>query len=141
MELPKKNDDLKKYDDTKIITAIVCLFIGFLIIWNIAAHVTGIYELHLDAETCDQVKTLGFVPSANCVISAPYRPHGVAPGGYLTLPDGNDVQIVPVTANQTNKNTGWTSWMRVQFWVALLFWAATLWLLISAFFPIRKGPE
>jgi hypothetical protein len=138
MELPKESDDLKKYDDTKVITAIVCLFIGFLIVWNIAAHVTAIYELYLDTETCNKVKTLGLAPSANCAITAPYRPFGITPGGYLTLPDGKELQIVPVTANQTNKNTEWSTFMRVQFWVALLFWAATLGLLVSTFFHRKK---
>lgn len=123
----------KKSDDRKIIAAIVCLFIGFLFIWNITAHTSDIYELRLDAETCDQVKTLGFMPSANCVITAPFRPFGIGPGGYLTLPDGNDIQIAPVAANLTNKSAEWTTSMKAQFWAALLFWAATLALLLSAF--------
>ncbi|CAG0947841.1 hypothetical protein ANRL1_04614 [Anaerolineae bacterium] len=133
MELDQKKEDIKKYDDTKIITAIVCLFIGFLFVWNIAARASAIYELHLDAETCDQVKTLGLVPTDNCIITAPYRPLEIAPGGYLTLPDGNDIQIVPVTANRTNQGVEWSTSMKLQFWVALLFWAATMGLLISAF--------
>lgn len=123
----------KKSDDTKIITAIVCLFVGFLFIWNIAAHVLDIYELRLDTETCNQVKTLGLTPSANCVITAPYQPLGLGSGGYLMLPDGNDIQVVPVAANRTNESTGWSTSMKVQFWVALLFWGATLALLLSAF--------
>jgi len=138
MELPKKSDELKKYDDTKIITAIVCLFIGFLLVWNIAAHITPIYELHLDKETCNQVKTHGLAPSADCVITTPYRPFGFSPGGYLTLPDGKDIQITPVTVKQTSKNLEWSTFMKVQFWVALLFWAGTLGLLISALFPWKK---
>ena len=133
MELPKESDDLKKYDDTKIITAIVCLFIGFLIVWNISAHVTAIYELHLDTETCNRVKTHGLMPTDNCIITAPYRPLEIALGGYLTLPDGSDIQIVPIAANRTNKSVEWTTSMKLQFWAALLFWAATLGLLISAF--------
>ena len=133
MELDQKKEDIKKYDDTKIITAIVCLFIGFLFVWNIAARASAVYELHLDAETCDQVKTLGLVPADNCVITASYRPFEIAPSGYLTLPNGNDIQIVPVTANRTNQGVEWSTSMKLQFWVALLFWAATMGLLISAF--------
>ena len=123
-----------KSDDTKIIVAIGCLFIGFLFIWNIAAHVSDIYELRLDAETCNQVKTLGLMPSADCVIIAPFQPAGLGPPvGYLTLPDGNDILISPVAANRTNKNAEWSTSMKAQFWVALLFWVATLALLLSAF--------
>ena len=127
MELRKKSDDMK------IISAIVCLFIGFLFVWNIAAHITDIYELRLDAETCNQVKTHGLVPSADCIITAPFRPHGLDPVGYLTLPDGSDIQIAPVAADQTNRSAEWSTWMKAQFWVALLFWVATLALLLSAF--------
>lgn len=118
----------KKSDDTKIIAAIVCLFIGFLFIWNIAAHISGIYELRLDAETCNQVKTLGLEPSANCAITAPYRPVG-----YLMLPDGSEIQISPVAASRTNKSAEWSASMKAQFVMALLFWAATMALLLSAF--------
>lgn len=124
---------LKNSDDKKIIAALVCLFIGFLFIWNIAAHISDIYELRLDTETCNQVKMLGLTPSANCVITAPYRPLGLGPGGYLILPDGNDIQIVPIAANQTNKSAEWSTSMRVQFWIALLLWGATLALLLSTF--------
>jgi len=128
MELRNKNDD------TKIIAAISCLFIGFLFIWNIAAHITDIYELRLDAETCNRVKPLGFAPSADCVITAPFRPSGPGtPAGYLALPDGNDIQISPVAANRINRSAEWSNSMKTQFWMALLFWAATLALLLSAF--------
>ncbi|MDH4235523.1 MAG: hypothetical protein OEV15_10375 [Gallionella sp.] len=123
----------KKSDDTKIIIALVCLFIGFIFVWNIAAHVSDIYELRLDPETCNQVKVHGLTPSANCVIAAPYSPAGVVPGGYLTLPGGIHIQIVPIEANRTNKSEEWPTSMKTQFWVALLFWAATLALLLSVF--------
>lgn len=124
----------KKSDDRKIIAAIACLFIGFLFIWNLTAHISDIYELRLDAETCSQVKTFGLEPSADCVITAPFRPVGLGPPvGYLTLPDGNDVQISPVAANRTNRSAEWSSSMKTQFVMALLFWAATLGLLLSAF--------
>lgn len=122
----------KKSDDTRIIAAIVCLFIGMFFIWNIAAHITDIYELKLDTETCEQVKTLGLVPSADCVIAAPFRP-GLGATGYLMLPDGNPIQISPIAANQTNKSAEWSTSMKAQFWIAMLFWAATLALLLSAF--------
>lgn len=127
MELRKKSDDIK------MIAAIVCLFAGFLFIWNIAAHIIDIYELRLDAETCNQVKTYGLVPSADCIITAPFQPHAFEPVGYLTLPDGNEVKIAAVAADRTNRSAEWTTWMKAQFWVALLFWGATLVLLISAF--------
>ncbi len=123
----------KKSDGTKIITALVCLFVGFLFIFNIAAHISDIYELHLDTETCNQVKTLGLAPSASCVITVPYQPFGLGPGGYLVLPGGNDIQIVPIAANQTNKSAEWSTSMKVQFWAALLLWGATLALLLSTF--------
>ena len=123
----------EKYDDSKIRTALVCLFIGFLFVWNISAHVSDYYELRLDAETCNRVKTLGLMPSADCTITAPYRPIGLGPVGYLILPDGNDIQITPVAANQTNKSAEWSTSMKVQLCVALLFWAATLVLLRNAF--------
>lgn len=128
MELRKESDDMK------IIAAIVCLLIGLLFIWNIAAHISHVYELRLDAETCDRVKTLGLMPSDNCIITAPFRPAELGPpAGYLTLPDGNDIQISPVAANLTNRSAEWSASMKAQFWVALLFWAATLALLLSAF--------
>ena len=122
----------KKSDDTKIIAAIVCLLIGLFIIWNIAARITDIYELRLDTETCNLVKTLGLAPSADCVVAAPFRP-GFGASGYLTLPGGNDIQISPVAANRTSRSTEWTTSMKVQFGVALVFWVATLALLLSAF--------
>ncbi|HEU0219966.1 MAG TPA: hypothetical protein VFQ98_04070 [Gallionella sp.] len=124
----------KKSDDTKIIAAIICLLIGFLFIWNITAHISDIYELRLDAETCNQVRTLGLEPSDNCVITAPFRPAELGPpAGYLMLPDGSDIQITPVAANQTNRSAEWSVSMKAQFWMALLFWVATLVLLLSAF--------
>lgn len=103
MELRKKSDDIK------IIAAIICLFIGLLFIWNIAAHISDIYELRLDTETCNQVKTLGLVPSTDCVITAPYRTVGLGPVGYLTLPGGNDIQISPVAANRTDRSAEWST--------------------------------
>ena len=127
MELRKKSDDMK------MIAAIVCLFAGFLFVWNIAAHIIDIYELRLDAETCNQAKTYGLVPSADCAITAPFRPHAFEPVGYLILPDGNEVKIAAVAADRTNRSAEWSTWMKAQFWVALLFWMATLALLISAF--------
>ena len=123
----------KKSDDTKIIAAIVCLFIGFIFIWNIAAHITDFYELRLNAETCNQVKTLGLAPSADCAITAPYRPSGLGPVGYLMLPDGSDIQITPIAENRTNRSAAWSVEMKTQFVMALLFWVATLALLLSAF--------
>ena len=123
-----------KSDDTKIFTAMVCLFIGFLFTWNIAAQVADIYELHLDAEACSRVKTLGLAPSADCVITAPFRPSGIGPPvGYLTLPDGSDIQISPIAASLTNRSAEWTTSMKAQFWTALLFWVATLALLFSVY--------
>lgn len=122
-----------KNTDTKIIIAIVCLIIGFLCIWNISAHITKIYELHLDTATCNQVKTLGIKPSENCVITAPYLPFGIIPGGALILPDGGDIQITPIAANQTNQSMAWSFSMKAQFWTAMLFWTTTLVLLLSAF--------
>lgn len=123
----------KKSNDKKIIAAIVCLFIGFLFIWNIAAHIFDIYELRLDAETCSQVKKLGLAPSASCVITAPFQPLGIGPVGYLMLLGGDDVQIAPVAANRANRSMEWSTSMKVQFWGALLLWVATLALLLSAF--------
>ena len=123
----------EKHDDKKIIAAIACLFIGFLFVWNVSAHISDYYELHLDAGTCNRVKTLGLMPSADCTITAPYRPTGLGQVGYLVLPDGNDIQIAPVAANRTNKSAEWSTSMKVQLWVVLLFWAATLALLLNAF--------
>lgn len=122
----------KKSDDRKIIAAIVCLLIGMFFIWSIAAHITDIYELRLDTDACDQVRTRGLMPSADCVVAAPFRP-GLGATGYLMLPDGNHIQISPIAATQTNKTAEWSKSMKAQFWVALLFWAATLALLLSAF--------
>ena len=122
----------KKSDDRKIIAALVCLFIGFIFVWSIAAHISDIYELRLDTDTCNLVKTLGLAPSADCAVAAPFRP-GFGATGYLTLPGGNDIQISPVAANRTGRSAEWTSSMKVQFGVALVFWVATLALLISAF--------
>lgn len=123
----------KKSDDTKIIMALICLFIGFGFIWNIAVHITDIYELHLDSETCEKVKTLGLVPTANCVFLAPYRTVGIAPVGYLMLHDGDFIQVSPVAANRTSQTAAWSTSMKVQFGVAMVFWLATLALLMSAF--------
>lgn len=123
-----------KSDDTKIFAAIVCLFIGMFFTWNIGAHVADIYELVLDAETCSRVKGFGLQPSADCVITAPFRSFGLGPPvGYLTLPDGSDIQISPVAATPTNRSAGWTASMKAQFWTALLFWVASLMLLFSVF--------
>lgn len=123
----------EKHDDSKIIAALVCMFIGFLFAWNISVHFSNYYELRLDAEACSRVKILGLLPSADCIITAPYRPIGLGPSGYLILPDGNDIQITPIAANQTSKSLEWSTSMKVQLWVALLFWAATLALLLNAF--------
>lgn len=123
----------KKSDDRKIIAAIACLFAGFFFIWNITAHIPHIYELRLDAETCNQVKTLGMMPSADCSITAPFQPFGLGPLGYLTLPDGNRIQVAPIAANQTNQRVEWSASMNMKFWAALLFWAVSLGLLVSAF--------
>lgn len=124
----------KKSDDRKIIAAIACLFIGFLFIWNIAAHISDIYELRLDVETCNRVKTLGLEPSADCSVTAPFRQAGAGiPVGFLTLPDGSEIQISPVAANRTNRSAEWSFSMKTQFVMALLFWGATFALLLSAF--------
>ena len=123
----------RKSDNRKIIAALICLFIGFILIWNIAAHTAGIYELYLNTETCQRVKTLGLAPSDSCVITAPFRPFGLVPGGDLVLPDGSDIQIFPTAVNRTNKGAEWSTSMKAQLWVALLFWVATLALLLSVF--------
>ena len=123
-----------KNDDTKIFAAIACLFAGFLFIWNIAAHISDIYELRLDAETCDRVKTLGLTPSSDCSVTVPFRQAAAGiPVGFLVLPDGSEIQVSPVAANRTNRSAEWTSSMKTQFVMALLFWGATLVLLLSAF--------
>lgn len=121
-----------KSDDRKIIAAITCLLIGLLLIWNISAHITDIYELYLDNDTCNLVKTMGLSPSADCVVSAPYRTAGLGPVGYMELPDGSHIQISPIAANRTNKSSDWSTSMKAQFWFAMLLWAATLALLLSA---------
>jgi hypothetical protein len=122
----------KKSDDAKIVAGLVCLFIGFAFVWNVAVHVTDIYELHLDAETCEKVKVLGLVPSSNCVFTAPYRTVGVAPVGYVMMPEGDFIQVSPLAANRTSRTAEWSTSMKVQFGVAVVFWAATLALLFSA---------
>ena len=122
-----------KSDDTKIIIALVCLFIGFLFIWNISAHTATIYELQLDAETCKQVQTHGLETFSNCTIQAPYRPFVITSGGSLILPDGSDIPITPVAANSTSKGMAWSATMKTQLWIALLFWAVTLGLLATLF--------
>ena len=122
-----------KSDNRKIIAALICLFAGFIFIWNIAAHTVDIYELRLDAETCHRVRTLGLTPSDSCVITAPFRPFGLVPGGHLVLPDDSDIQITPAAASRTNQSAEWSTSMKAQFWVALLFWVAALALLLSAF--------
>lgn len=122
-----------KSDDTKIIAALVCLFIGFLFIWNIAAHIVDIYELRLDAETCNRVRMLGMEPSADCTLAAPFRQGGPGiPVGFLVLPDGSEIRISPVAADRTNRSVEWSAAMKTQLVMALLFWAATLALLLSA---------
>ena len=126
----------KKSDDMKIIAALVCLFVGMFLVWNIAARITDIYELKLDAGTCEQVKTRGLVPNADCIVTAPFR-LGLGATGYLLLPDGQHIQISPLAVNQTSKSAEWTTSMRVQFWIAMIFWAATLAILLGAFFRKR----
>lgn len=121
----------KKNDDNKIIAALICLFIGFAFIWSIAVNITDVYDVHLDAETCEKVKILGLVPSADCVITAPFR-QGLGPVGYLMLPDGEFLQVSPIAANKTGRSASWSTSMKVQFGIALLFWVATLALLLSA---------
>ena len=75
----------EKYDDKKIIAAIACLLTGFILVWNVSAHISDYYELRLDAETCSRVKMLGLMPSADCTITAPYRTAKFSPVGYLML--------------------------------------------------------
>lgn len=122
-------------DDTKIIAALVCLFIGFLFVWNITAHISDIYELRLDAETCNRVKTLGLAPStADCVFTAPFRQIGVGqPVGFLVLPDGSEMQISPLAASQTGRSAEWSPEMKTQLVMTFLFWGVTLALLVSVF--------
>lgn len=125
--------ELRKNDAPRIIAALICLFIGFLFAWNIAAHTADIYELRLDAETCQRVRTLGLTPSDSCAITAPFQPLGLVPGGYLVLPDGSDIQIAPIAAKQTGQSAEWSASMKVQLWIVLLFWVATLALLLGVF--------
>lgn len=139
METVNKKDT-KKYDDRKIFAAIACLFIGFIFIWNVAAHSAAIYQLKLDPEACTKVRTLGLEVTDNCFVTAPYRPIGVGPGGYIVLPDGNDIQVTPVEEKRTNQGAGWTPSMRLQMWIALAFWVATLVLIVSAFWG-KKSSE
>lgn len=123
----------KKSDDRKIIAAIVCLLMGLFLVWNISAHITDIYELQLDKDTCNLVKTVGVVVSADCVVTAPYRTAaGLGPVGYMALPGGSYIQISPIAANRTNKSADWSTSMKVQFGFAMLLWVATLALLLSA---------
>ena len=123
----------EKNSDRKMIATIVCFFIGFFLVWNISAHVSDFYELRLNAETCERAKALGLRPSADCVITAPYRPIGLGSVGYLVLPDGSDMPIEPLASSRANKSMEWSVLMKVQLGVALLFWVATLVLLLSAF--------
>lgn len=128
MGTPEKNND------TKIIAALVCLFIGFAFIWNIAAHTAAIYELRLDAKTCEQVRGMGLMPSAECVITAPFYPPVMGqPFGTLVLPDGSDMAVVPLMVNQTNRSMEWSMSMKMQFVVAVMFWVGTIVLLMGAF--------
>lgn len=122
-------------DDTKIIAALVCLFIGFLFVWNITAHITDIYELRLDAETCNRVKMTGLAPSvADCVFTAPFRQVGIGqPVGFLVLPDGSEMQISPLAASQTGRSAEWSPAMKTQLVMTFLFWGITLALLVSVF--------
>lgn len=126
-----------KSDDTKIFIALICLFIGLFFMWSLEAHITAIYELRLNKETCDSMKTYGFSPTADCVITAPFRPFVLIPGGSLILPDGSDIQIYPVAINETNKAMAWTSSMKAKLLAALLSWAASLALLFSAFRSVK----
>lgn len=122
-------------DDTKIIAALVCLFIGFLFVWNITAHITDIYELRLDAETCNRVKMTGLAPSAaDCVFTAPFLQVGIGqPVGFLVLPDGSEMQISPLAASQTGRSAEWSPAMKTQLVMTFLFWGITLALLVSVF--------
>lgn len=124
-----------KNDDSRIFAAIGCLFAGFLFIWNITANISDIYELRLDTETCSRVRTLGLVPSAaDCVFTVPFRQAGAGiPVGFLTLPDGSEIQVSPLAASRTNRSAEWSNPMKAQFLMALLFWVASLVLLFSAF--------
>lgn len=122
----------KKSDDRKIVAAIACLLIGLFLIWNISAHITDIYELRLDNDACNLVKTMGLSPSADCVVSAPYRTAGLGPVGYMELPGGGYIQVSPIAATRTNRSSDWSASMKAQFWLAMLLWAATLVLLLSA---------
>lgn len=121
----------KKSDDNKIIAALVCLFIGFAFVWNIAVNIIDIYDVKLDAETCEKVKTFGLVPSADCMVTAPFR-QGFGPAGYLMLPDGEFLQVSPIDVNKTGRTAPWSTAMKVQFGIVLVFWVATLALLVSA---------
>lgn len=121
-------------DDKKIFAALASLFIGFLFIWNIAAHISDIYELRLDAETCSRVSTLGLAPSADCSVTAPFRQAGAGiPVGFLVLPDGSEMQISPLAARETGRSAEWSPAMKTQLVMAFLFWGATLVLLLSVY--------
>lgn len=121
-------------DDKKIFAALASLFVGFLFIWNIAAQIADIYELRLDAETCSRVSTLGLAPSADCSVTAPFRQAGAGiPIGFLVLPDGSEMQISPLAANQTGRSAEWSPAMKTQLVMAFLFWGATLVLLLSVY--------
>lgn len=122
-----------KSDDTKIVAAIACLLIGLFLMWNIAAHITDIYELHLDKDACELAKASGLTPSSDCVFSVPYRTAGLGPVGYMELPGGSYIQVSPISANRTGKSAKWSTSMKAQFWFAMSLWVGTLALLLSAF--------
>jgi hypothetical protein len=134
----------KESDDNKIIAALICLFTGFMFVWNITAQISDIYELRLDAETCSRVNLLGLetLPvnppgldaSEDCRVTAPFRQAGIGvPAGFLVLPDGSEMQISPLDARQTTGSAEWSAAMKTQLVMAMLFWAATLALLFSVY--------
>jgi len=121
--------------DTKMFAAVACMVIGFLFAWNITTQIAPIHELRLDAETCYRVKSLGLSPSsAECVFTAPFRQVGVGQAvGFLMLPDGSEMQVSPLAAEQKGGSAEWSASMKTQLVMALLFWVATFVLLFSAF--------
>lgn len=124
----------KESDNSKIIAALACLFIGFLFVWNIAAQIADIYELRLDAEACSRVSALGLTPTADCSVTAPFRQAGAGiPVGFLVLPDGSEIQISPLAASRTGGSAEWSAAMKTQLVMALLFWCVTFVLLLGVY--------
>ncbi len=129
METRGKNGDAKMY------AAVACMVIGFLFTWNITAQISPIHEIRLDQETCYRVRVLGLSPSsADCVFTVPFRQVGIGQAvGFLTLPDGSEMQVSPLSATRTGGGAEWSAAMKTQLIMAFLFWIATFVLLFGAF--------